>query len=619
MEQSTRAALDKLYHRGPDGEGIYRAAVEGGALTLAHRRLAIIDLSDSGLQPMKSDDERYVITYNGEIYNYVELRKELEGMGHSFRTQTDTEVLLVAWRFWGQKALDKLDGMFAFAVFDKLENTLTCVRDPFGIKPFYYCKEGESFVFGSEIPALLELLDHPVELNPQRAHSYLCWYEYDDGDDTFYQGVHQLKPGHLLTVHLGEQARTDVERWWWPSIEERSDLTLDSAAEELRSLFLSSVRRQLRSDVPLGAALSGGVDSSAIVCAMRHLEPDMPIHTFSYIATGSAMSEEHWCRIVEKHTGSIPHWTSNGIAEISSDLDEIIRAQGEPFGSTGVASQYSVFALAKESGITVTLDGQGADELLAGYDGYPTALFQSFIERGEYVKLKKFISAWRKWPGRSQRTAMLHLGDAAVPSALRALALRLIGYDLNPTWLDEEKIRAMGAKPVPPMEFPTSEEGRNRRLAEHQRSALLVSRLPALLRHGDRSSMRWSIESRVPFLTAPLADFMLSLPERYLVSSEGETKHVFRRAMRGIVPDEILDRRDKIGFDTPEKEILNKQRERIFSWIDAGAEVSFIKPEEVRKEVGSILDGTKPFSNRAWRMINYCRWASLQPSKVLLS
>ena len=131
--------------------------------------------------------------------------------------------------------------------------------------------------------------------------------------------------------------------------------------------------------------------------------------------------------------------------------------------------------------------------------------------------------------------------------------------------------------------------------------------------------MRWSIESRVPFLTAPLADFMLSLPERYLVSSEGETKHVFRRAMRGIVPDEILDRRDKIGFDTPEKEILNKQRERIFSWIDAGAEVSFIKPEEVRKEVGSILDGTKPFSNRAWRMINYCRWASLQPSKVLLS
>jgi len=131
--------------------------------------------------------------------------------------------------------------------------------------------------------------------------------------------------------------------------------------------------------------------------------------------------------------------------------------------------------------------------------------------------------------------------------------------------------------------------------------------------------MRWSIESRVPFLTAPLADFMLSLPERYLVSSEGETKHVFRRAMRGIVPDEILDRRDKIGFDTPEKEILNEQRERIFSWIDAGAEVSFIKPEEVRKEVESILDGTKPFSNRAWRMINYCRWASLQPSKVLLS
>ena len=567
---------------------------------------------------MKSDDERYVITYNGEIYNYVELRKELEGLGHSFRTQTDTEVLLVAWRFWGKKALDKLDGMFAFAVFDKLENTLTCVRDPFGIKPFYYSKDGESFVFASEIPALLELLDHPVELNAQRAHAFLCWYDHDDGDDTFYKGVHQLRPGHLLTVHLGEQAKTDVERWWWPSIEERSGLTLDSAAEELRSLFLSSVKRQLRSDVPLGAALSGGVDSSAIVCAMRHLEPDMPIHTFSYIARGTAVNEERWCRIVEKDTGSIPHWTSNGIAEISSDLDEIIRAQGEPFGSLGVASQYSVFALAKESGITVTLDGQGADELLAGYDGYPTALFQSFIERGEYVKLKKFVSAWRKWPGRSRRKAMLHLGDAAVPSALRAFALRAIGYNVNPKWLDEEKIRGMGAKPAPPMEFPVSEEGRNRRLAEYQRSALLISRLPALLRQGDRSSMKWSIESRVPFLTAPLAEFMLSLPERYLVSSEGETKHVFRRAMRGLVPDEILDRRDKIGFDTPEKDILNKQRERVFSWVDAGAEVSFFKPEEIRKEVEAILDGTKPFSSRAWRIVNYCRWASLQPSKVSL-
>tara|TARA_B100001741_G_scaffold275488_1_gene245803 strand:- start:134 stop:1387 length:1254 start_codon:yes stop_codon:yes gene_type:complete len=417
---------------------------------------------------------------------------------------------------------------------------------------------------------------------------------------------------------LGEQAKTDVERWWWPSIEERSGLTLDSAAEELRSLFLSSVKRQLRSDVPLGAALSGGVDSSAIVCAMRHLEPDMPIHTFSYIARGTAVNEERWCRIVEKDTGSIPHWTSNGIAEISSDLDEIIRAQGEPFGSLGVASQYSVFALAKESGITVTLDGQGADELLAGYDGYPTALFQSFIERGEYVKLKKFVSAWRKWPGRSRRKAMLHLGDAAVPSALRAFALRAIGYNVNPKWLDEEKIRGMGAKPAPPMEFPVSEEGRNRRLAEYQRSALLISRLPALLRQGDRSSMKWSIESRVPFLTAPLAEFMLSLPERYLVSSEGETKHVFRRAMRGLVPDEILDRRDKIGFDTPEKDILNKQRERVFSWVDAGAEVSFFKPEEIRKEVEAILDGTKPFSSRAWRIVNYCRWASLQPSKVSL-
>lgn len=607
-------ALYRLRHRGPNGQGVETLPTDGGTLSLGHRRLSIIDLSDAGLQPMTTANGRLTIVFNGEIYNYVELRAELRNLGRAFHTQTDTEVLLQAWDEWGPRALDRFDGMFAFALYDRADQVLYCARDPFGIKPFFYSVSPQGFAFASEIPALLEIGLYRPTINRARAHAYLCWGDYDDGADTFYDNIFHLRPGELMKLDLAcaPLRAPTIERWWKPEIAERTDLNFEAAADQLRELFLQSIRRQLRSDVTLGSTLSGGVDSSAIVSAVRHLEPEFPILTFSYAANCEHLSERKWANIVNIHVGAEPYWTDDRSGSMIDEFDDLIAAQGEPFGSTSIAAGYRVQRLAHEHGVTVTLDGQGADELLAGYSGYPAAAFRSRLDRRAYGELAHFIWQWKKWPRRSWKWAAMHLGDAVVPPGFREMAFTMIGHTPTPAWINESRLRDAGVVPSPQARLPQDPEGHGRRLAERLRTALTINRLPALLRHGDRNSMRWSIESRVPFLTPELAKFTLSLPEDYLLSRGAETKHIFRHAMRGIVPDAILDRRDKIGLETPERDVLNRSRQRIDSWLEAAREIDFLKVEPLKREVDRILDGSIPFSFKAWRIINFCRWAGLQ-------
>lgn len=612
--QAVTRALARLNHRGPDGEGLYDTQAPHGGLALGHKRLSIIDLSDAGLQPRHSDDGRYTITYNGEIYNYVELREELTQKQHHFTTQTDTEVLLKAWQEWGVACLERLDGMFAFAIYDRKTNRLSCARDPFGIKPLFYCASNDAIAFSSELPALLEMLPVSPKLNVNRAYMFMQWGNLEDTPDTFYQGVHHLPAGHLCHFDLGSSdlPEPQIERWWYPPIRERTDLSFEDAAEELRHLFLQSVKRQLRSDVDWGAALSGGVDSSAIVCAIRHLEPDIPIKTFSYIAPEERVSEKKWCEIVEKAVGAIPHYAAYDPGELSADLDDLIASHGEPTGGPSAIAQYYVFRHARRSGVTVTLDGQGADELMAGYAGYPSEAFQSYIDRKEFGALFSFMNAWSEWPGRSKKQAFMHLGDAVVPENLRAFMLRIAGYNIQPDWIKPQAFFREGGEFAPQYRLPQSDEGHGRRLSERLRNALQFSRLPHFLRNGDRNSMRWSIESRVPFLSPELAKFALSMPERFHLSDQGETKHLFRKAMRGIVPDVILDRKDKIGFAAPEKEILLQDRGRIDGWLQVASDIDFLDQDAMRKSIDDMLDGRTRFTTKAWRLIMFCRWAELQ-------
>lgn len=607
LETSLSKALDTLYRRGPDDSGYQKFLVGQGAVALGHTRLSIIDLSAAGHQPMYSADGRYAIVFNGEVYNYRELRTELVALGHRFSSDSDTEVLLAAWIQWGQACLVRLVGMFAFVVFDQVRATLTCVRDAFGIKPFFYVAEQGRFLFASELAAIKALMGNKVALDWQRAYDYLVHGEYDSGPRSFLEGVYHLLPGHLLEIDLRQGSIAEPTRWWTPCTRQRDDLSFEQAVEQVRARFLDNIRLHLRSDVPLGAALSGGIDSSAVVCAMRAVEPTLPIHTFSYIARDSAVSEEIWVDQVNRHVGAISHKVEVDAQELAADLEELIRVQGEPFGSTSIYAQFRVFKLAREHGVTVTLDGQGADEMLAGYNGYPGQRIRSLLEQGKMTEAWSFLNDWAKWPGRSRlgglKRAAAELSDGSLYQAMR----HLNGMQALPSWLHAPALEARGIIQRYPRQRSNENEVGRRVVAE---LALTLTRrgLPGLLRHGDRCSMNFSVESRVPFLTLDMVDLLLSLPESYLISPKGETKHVFRAAMRGIVPDEILNRRDKIGFATPEQAWLLSIADTVRGWLKDDLGLPFLKQQEILASFERIVAGQQAFSWQVWRWINFSHW-----------
>lgn len=602
-----QAAIKTLSVRGPDDNGLEFYNVADANVALGHTRLSVIDLTAGGHQPMYSACGRYAMVYNGEVYNYRELRAELMLEGFSFRTESDTEVLLAAWQAWGKSGLHRLTGMFAFVVFDRQQGSLTCVRDAFGIKPLFYTQEGSSFLFASELPAIKAMKQNKAELNTQRAYDYLVYGEYDTDTQTFFKDVLQLAPGYMFSISLTSGEMTEPERWWRPTIIENTKLSFSDATQLVREQFLQNIKLHLRSDVALGAALSGGIDSSAVVCAMRHVEPDAPIHTFSYIAKDSAVSEEVWVDKVNSYVGAVGHKVIVTGDELANDLEDMIRTQGEPFGSTSIYAQYRVFRLARENGVTVTLDGQGADEMLAGYSGFAGQRLHSLIETGQITAAWSFLTQWADWPGRSKfegiKQGLSEVSQGTVYSFLRQLK----GTDKMPAWIKPESLKAQDIQ----LQLPrrrAEDQIRGRRVCAELARSLTTRGLPALLRHGDRNSMRFSVESRVPFLTTDMVNLLLSLPERYLISEKGETKHIFRAAMRGIVPDDILDRRDKIGFATPEQQWLLAMAPSVRSWLSVDLKLPFLDQQQILAEFELIVEGRKSFSWQVWRWINFSRW-----------
>lgn len=610
-DASTDARIERALHvmreRGPDNRGFKKHTMGASVALLGHARLSVIDLSVSASQPMYTADGRYGLVFNGEIYNYLELRAELERLGKIFRTQSDTEVLLAAWEVWEVDAIPRCEGMFAFAVFDFHRNTCTLVRDAFGIKPLFYAVEGRTFYFASDLRALRALKRDRVNLNWQRSYDYLVHGEYDFGEATFLEGFLSLRPGHLLKLDLGSANMRQPTSWWSPDITPATAISFDEASSRLRDMLLQSVRLNLRSDVPLGAALSGGIDSSAIVCAMRHLEPDAPIHTFSFIASDSPVSEEKWVDCVNQHVRATPHKVAVTATELAADLENLIDTQGEPFGSTSIYAQYRVFKLAREKGITVTLDGQGADEMLGGYNGFPGQRFRSLIDQGRYGDAMMFLRNWSRWPGRSSLEGLKRVVGAYSTGWLHHALRNINGMDSEPEWIRPGPLRDAGVRLTYPVHHaPQRIPGR--RMMGDLATALSERGLPSLLRHGDRNSMRFSVESRVPFLTPELADFALSLPEEYLVSLQGETKHVLRSAMRGIVPDAILDRKDKIGFATPEQAWLLGMTDTVRRWLKEDLHLPFLDQAKICEHFDQIVAGRRPFSWQVWRWINFCQW-----------
>lgn len=612
IKERMALAVEALRHRGPDDYGVEYYKVQNGILGLGQTRLSIIDLSDRGHQPMQTANGRFSIVFNGEIYIYKEIRLKLENDGILFRSDSDTEVLLQAWIRWGVECLRTLVGMFAFSVYDRELNEIIIVRDAFGIKPLFYSLDKNGFHFSSEIEALAALNPNVSDFNYETIINYLINGNYDETENTFFSGFKHLLPGHIIRVKLDnfqDQTCTfNVQRWWFPSIEENKHISFEEACKEFKRIFLSNLKLHLRSDVPLGTALSGGLDSSAVVCAIRYLEPEMPINTFSYIADDDTYNEEKWVDIVNRHVDAIPNKIKVGSGDLFKDLDDMIKYQGEPFGSTSIYAQYRVFKAAKESGITVMLDGQGADELLAGYHGYPNYFVRSLLDLKRPLDALFFLINWLQWPNRSYKEAfkifikelMYKVGFSLNYSNKNEYNAGLF----NQAFINQQSIRKT-------IDNPISTIAIGRRLVEKLRNGLTGQGLTSLLRHADRNSMRWSIESRVPFLTIEMAEFLLSLPESYLVSPKGQTKYLFRESMRGIVPDSILNRKDKIGFVTPEKDWLIQHKKYCHDIIRDNVNMPVVNIDYVRKNFEKLLESKSLYNNKIWPIINLLRWSKL--------
>ncbi|PYQ45092.1 MAG: asparagine synthase (glutamine-hydrolyzing) [Acidobacteria bacterium] len=583
------AMLAALRHRGPDDEGYvivesgsrrarahrgrdtvdglryppFPAELPAGAdLGLGHRRLAILDLSSAGHGPMPSADGHRWITYNGEIYNYLELREELKGLGHSFASATDTEVILAAWQEWGPECLPRFNGMWAFALYDGKRNVLFCARDRFGVKPLHYHAAGGLFAFASEIKGLLAHPAVPRRPRESALHAFLVAGALHEDAETFYGGIHTLAAGHHLTLDLPSRS-LEIHRWYTlPDVPERPE-----AAREIGDLLADSVRLRLRSDVDVGTCLSGGLDSSSIVALSARLrEGNRGRRSFSIVYADPGLDESVHIDTVVSATGVEPGRSTPTSADLLRDLPALVRHQDEPFPSASVYSQWRVMALAREARVPVLLDGQGADEVLAGYHyHYGPYLAGVAARRGVAAALREAARA-RRATGRpwSFFLGLLAYHSVPLPAAVRALAVRAqASQGRVPPELMTRELRAHGRA--------SSERHQPRTdLRCELRAGLGSTSLPPLLRYEDRNSMAFSVEARTPFLDYRLVERAAALPDSELIH-DGWTKAVLREAMKGIVPDSVRCRRDKLGFATPERRWLREIAPEVRAWLGSAS------------------------------------------------
>ena len=547
---------DAIAHRGPDGEGFWLD--RDNKVGFGHRRLAIIDLTETGKQPMFYANGRYVLTFNGEIYNYVELRQQLESRGRKFVSTSDTEVLLALYDEKKERALDEIDGMFAFAIWDNDDQKLFIARDRFGEKPFYYAVHENAFYFASEMKALWAA-GVPRDVSSTMLFNYLSdgfTYNPHDLTATFFDRIYKFQAGCFAVLKPDDLTVRPVRYWSLDPDNVDNDISDQTAQAEFRRIFDSSVARRLRSDVPVGSSLSGGLDSSLIVCTIDHLNRERRLRqaTFSARFPGFEKDEGQYMQAVIDATNVEPHFVFPDEQGLTLEIEQLCRHQEEPFGSASIYAQYCVMRLAKENNVTVLLDGQGADELLAGYHPYFDNYFRE-LKSLDRQTLRSETAAYARLYGNSpggnnlNRTLKRLLPESVV-SKLKNTRRRLqkstngiIARDFY-----QDNFPSMFSRPAP---SPTLRGA----LFHHS----FGGPLEELLRYADRNSMAHSREVRLPFLSHELAEFIFSLPSRFKIRN-GVTKYIMREAFSSVLPAAIVARTDKIGYEPPQKQWMRDPR-----------------------------------------------------------
>lgn len=558
-------ALELLAHRGPDGEGIWRE--ERDALIMGHRRLSIVDTTDSGRQPMQ--DGALVITFNGEIYNYVELRKILESKGHSFKSTSDTEVILKSFLQWGEKCVNMFNGMWAFAIWDKDEKKLFLARDRFGVKPLFYAFTPNGFVLASEMKAIAKLM-HKIEMSSDFEWCLNNIYEYEATEKSLINGIKRFPAGHTAYFFHNE-SKIKISRYWntLDSIDPDNS-SYSHQVEKFREIFLDACKIRMRSDVKIGTSLSGGLDSSSVAAAMNYwgssagLTSAFPDWQNAFVATfkDTYLDETEYAEEVVKSLNLKGHFFEVDGAGGLGELGEYLWFFEELF-LTSPVPMTTIYKAIKNEGVSVSLDGHGADELLAGY-GH--SIFNAVKDDPFSFRLiKEIIDTFKKMRGVNKRDfEILVDGFAGRKNLLKFYLLRLLR--IKP---EDELIRELGYFNA----------------ALYKEFHLYI--LPTLLRNYDRYSMAAGVEVRMPFLDYRLVTHSFSLPWQSKVSG-GYTKSILRDAMKPYLPLKVIERKSKVGFGTPFTEwFLDKWRSFTLDIVHSESfnNSSFIQPKEVRTEV----------------------------------
>lgn len=600
-EDLIRRMNEKIIHRGRDDSGMFADE----KISLGHQRLSIIDLSESGHQPMFSDDKNLILVFNGEIYNYEKIQNELKEKGYVFRSNSDSEVILTAYQEWGKQCVKKLDGMWAFCIYDKENKELFLSRDRFGIKPLYYFCDNENLIFSSEIKGILECDKYQRAVNENMVFDFLYHQRVDHTHETFFKDIFKLPAAHNATFDLGNRALI-FEQYWDIDLEKEAEGDFETRKNEVKQRFEESMKLHLVSDVPVGSCLSGGIDSSAIVCSMANLETK-ELHTFSSIFKGKRVDESQYIDIVTQKVQAQAHSVSPTAEDLLSDMDDLVYTQEEPFLTTSIYAQHRVMKLANESNMKVLLDGQGADELLGGYHTHFIYFFIDLLRRFRWIRFTK--EAWTFHKIHKYKTPIAFAIASFAPAFVKKMYhhrkrhVRIMKND----FIKQFKKRSA---------IPNLPKSLNAALKQQLQSGLL-----SLLRYEDKNSMRWTIESRVPFLQKDLVEYLFSCPDEDKLN-KGTSKFIFREAMTGILPDEIKNRQDKIGFATPGEEWFREQviRDYVDRTLKSDMKVStYVDIDQLRSYWEDHKSGKYAVGALIWQVVCLEKWLGIYFSEEMSS
>jgi asparagine synthase (glutamine-hydrolysing) len=588
-KEAIRTMMQSMKYRGPDDEGLFAEDNVG----LGFVRLSILDLSPSGHQPMFSPDGRYVLVFNGEIFNYLELKEELRQKGHSFESQTDSEVLLKAYLEWGEDCLHRFNGMWAFVIYDRKSKQAFAARDRYGIKPFYYYVDDRQLIFASDIPAILKILNAKPTPNYQAIFDYLVFNRTDQTESTFFSEVRKLQHGCQLKVNNGSH---HIQKWYDLRTQVGVATPFESASE-FKELFNSSIGLRLRSDVPIGVCLSGGLDSSSIVSTLLKDYQKEDLNTFSAVYEKGQYGDE--TEFIQEFSPLLKNmfYITPSASTLADDLQHFVVTHGEPIPSTSPYAQYKVMQLAKKH-VVVTLDGQGADEELAGYHYFFGFFFKDLLRRMRLGKLSSEVFHYlvKHHSLYGIKTFLYFL----LPKQMRtSLRVGEKGY-FNPDFVNQYQSNNTIAGNL------YAANTLNDALLDH-----FEYKLEHLLKWEDRNSMCFSLEARVPFLDYRLVEKLLATSGD-LVIKKGMTKHLLREGMKGLLPEKIRMRKDKIGFDTPQDDwFRNTQWQEIVREVlnsRTFRERNLIDPRKAQLQYEKHLAKEVNISKEIWKWIHLEYW-----------